>query len=315
MATTFKASLKKLKALDLLTAIVNLWIVKRSMKDKVAAYELMSIATEDKLKKKLRTIVANSIVRSNDVREYEYITGDQDDDALAVDVTGTDFEEISEKMSAGSDAPSVKHAEDLFDAWAYIVELSTDGTNVLAFKKVTESWDVKRKVIHNLIFKNKKLKDLDESVFKIEATVDVVAYDGFLFILNKRNFGTGLNFRAGMEKSRDSVLSDREILKLFHYVAPIIEKCGNNVRYLRKLATIRNSGYYKNAGFMKRLHELNAAENWGLKIEDDRIVVSGENVDLVLTLLNNDRLKSPINEEVFDVEVKRKVAKAGSKKP
>ena len=58
---------------------------------------------------------------------------------------------------------------------------------------------------------------------------------------------------------------------------------------------------------MKQLRTLNATENWGLKIEDDQIVVSGENVDLVLTLLNNDRLKSPINEEVFDVEVKHKV--------
>lgn len=310
---TFKTSLKKLKALDLPKAVVNLWIVKRTMKDKLATYEITSVDTEAKLKKKLLNIVSNSIARSNDVREYEYVTTDQDEDALAVSVTQTDFVAISEQIAAGADAPTVKGIEDLFDAWAYIIDLTLPNQKVLAFKKVTESWNLKKKgPIYNLIFENTKLKDLDESIFRIEATVDFVSFDNVLFVLNKRNFETGLNFRAGMEKSRDSVVAEMEGLKLFHDVAPIIEKCGSNIRYLRKLSTIRNNGYYKSPDFMKSLRALNSKENWGLKIEGDKIVVSGENVDLVLTLLNNDRLKSPINEEVFDVEVKKKVKQAKS---
>jgi hypothetical protein len=304
----FKTSLKKLKALDLNKAVVNLWVIKRTIKDKIASYDIMSVDTEAKLKKKLLNIVLNSIQKSNDVRKYDYVTSDQDDDALAVTVKETDFVVISEKIAAGADAPSAKKSEDLFDAWAYIIDLTVPNDKVLAFKKVTESWDLKRKgPIYNLIFENTKLKDLEESVFRVESSVDFVSFDDVLFVLNKKNFETGLNFRAGMEKNRDNVVAEMEGLRLFHDVAPIMEKCGSNIRYLRKLSTIRNNAYYKNPDFMKKLRTLNATENWGLKIENDRIVVSGENVDLVLTLLNNDRLKSPINEEVFDVEVKHKV--------
>jgi hypothetical protein len=210
-------------------------------------------------------------------------------------------------VSEGADAPSAKGSEDLLDAWAYIIDLAAPKKKVLAFKKITESWNVKKAKVHNVIFQNTKLKDLETSVFKIEAGVDFVSFDDVLFILNKKNFETGLNFRAGMEKNRDEVVGEIEGLKLFKDVAPIIEKCGSNIRYLRKLSTIRNNGYYKNSAFMKKLRTLNESENWGLTIEDDKIVVNGENVDLVLTLLNNDRLRSPINEEVFDVEVKHKV--------
>ena len=49
------------------------------------------------------------------------------------------------------------------------------------------------------------------------------------------------------------------------------------------------------------------AENWPLTFENNAIVVSEANVDLVLTLLTNSRLKSPINQEVFDAMVKKKV--------
>ncbi|MGH9932115.1 MAG: Kiwa anti-phage protein KwaB-like domain-containing protein, partial [Pyrinomonadaceae bacterium] len=266
------------------------------------------VDTEAKLKKKLLNIVSNSIEKSNDVRKYDYVTTDQDDDALAVTVKETDFVAISEKIAAGADAPSAKRSDDLLDAWAYIIDLAIPNKKVLAFKKVTESWNLKKKgPVYNLIFENAKLKDLEESVFRVESSVDFVSFGDVLFVLNKKNFETGLNFRAGMEKNRDNVVAEMEGLKLFHDVAPIIEKCGSNIRYLRKLSTISNNGYYKNPEFMKQLRTLNEAEGWGLKIEDNKIVVSGENVDLVLTLLNNDRLKSPINEEVFDVEVKHKV--------
>jgi hypothetical protein len=38
------------------------------------------------------------------------------------------------------------------------------------------------------------------------------------------------------------------------------------------------------------------------------IIITEANVDLVLTLLNNGRLESPINQEMFDASVKKKVA-------
>lgn len=58
---------------------------------------------------------------------------------------------------------------------------------------------------------------------------------------------------------------------------------------------------------MGNLIKINEQRNWGLFLQDDQIVVTEENVELVLTLLNNSRLESPINHEIFDASVKKKV--------
>jgi hypothetical protein len=58
---------------------------------------------------------------------------------------------------------------------------------------------------------------------------------------------------------------------------------------------------------MLRLQELNEAEDWGIEIQNAQIVLTEDNVELILTLMNNDRLASPINDEVYDVTVKKRV--------
>jgi len=82
------------------------------------------------------------------------------------------------------------------------------------------------------------------------------------------------------------------------------EKIGENMKYLRKISMIKNNGYYKNKDFMARLTQANKTEKWGLTIVNNKIVLTEENFNDVLTVLNNDRLKSPITEETFDVHVK-----------
>ena len=49
------------------------------------------------------------------------------------------------------------------------------------------------------------------------------------------------------------------------------------------------------------------AEKWDLKIEGGKIIVEEGTIELLLTLLNNDRLRSPINDEVFDSSAKKAV--------
>lgn len=128
-----------------------------------------------------------------------------------------------------------------------------------------------------------------------------------MFITSKKGFENALNFRKGMEDNRDVVLKELKITGFFSDVEPIRKIVGSNLHLLRKISAIQKSGYYKDKKFIESLVKINAAEQWGLIIKDDKIVVTDENVELVLTLLNNSRLKSLINQEVFDVPVKKKV--------
>lgn len=82
---------------------------------------------------------------------------------------------------------------------------------------------------------------------------------------------------------------------------------GLKLNYLRRISMIKRNGYYKQPGYIKKIKAVCAKRKWDIKFEGNKIVVTSENVEMVLRLLNNDRLESPINAELFDVSVKQKV--------
>ena len=96
-------------------------------------------------------------------------------------------------------------------------------------------------------------------------------------------------------------------MKIFSDVELIRKSIGSNMHLLRKVSAIQKSGYYKDKNFIKDMIVRNNEKDWGLKVENGVIVIDNESVDLVLKLLNNDRLESPINQEMFDATVKKKV--------
>ncbi|MGB4781804.1 Kiwa anti-phage protein KwaB-like domain-containing protein, partial [Candidatus Methylomirabilis sp.] len=107
--------------------------------------------------------------------------------------------------------------------------------------------------------------------------------------------------------NRDTILEEFVTLKVFVDVEPIRRVVGENLHLLRKMSSIQKSGYYKDKSFLSGLIKKNVEKGWNLKVEHGVIVVDENNVELVLKLLNNERVESQINQEVFDAVVKKKV--------
>ena len=305
MSNTPTGKLKKLRSLDFNNADVFLWIVKRKLKGTKAIYNALNVELEDKLSEKLKIIVKEKIDNCNHIKDYSHLSEDQDDDILTLSHKETDFPTIYSEIQKGSDNLKAEKLEDLSGTWAYIIEIKNN-FQLMTFTKVPESWDMKKKKgILNLVFIGKKFKDLDDnSIFRIQRKIDFFCFEDILFILDKKKFETGLNFREGMKSSRDAVLNDFETFGIINDVDKLREKIGENMKYLRKISMIKNNGYYKNKDFMARLIQANKMEKWGLTIVNNRIVLTEENFNDILKVLNNDRLKSPITEETFDVHVK-----------
>jgi len=74
------------------------------------------------------------------------------------------------------------------------------------------------------------------------------------------------------------------------------------------MASILKAGYYKQSGYIQRMIEVSKEEGWELTVKDGKIVVEDETIELLLKLLNNDHLRSPINNEVFDAAAKARVS-------
>lgn len=304
--------LKKLKSSNLNKADVYLWIVnKKLQRDKTAKYRVLSVEINDKVSEKLKRIVKGNVDKSNHLQEYSYLTEDQDDRIFTISYKETDFFSIYSEISKGIDAPRAKEKEDLLNTSAYIVQIKDHNFEVLSFTPTDESWKPKKRTEKiPLLFKEKKLIDLEEeSVFRIQKKIGFFYFEEIMFILNKKSVESGLNFREGMKTNRDLVLMDFETLRIVDNIEKLREEIGENTLYLRKISMIKNNGYYKDQNFMTGLIAANKTEDWGLQIVNNQIVVTDDNIKAILTVLNDDRLKSPITRKTFDVHVKKPLGK------
>jgi hypothetical protein len=111
-----------------------------------------------------------------------------------------------------------------------------------------------------------------------------------------------MNFREGMIAKANDFYEEVQEMNLFINIDKLSKKVSNNQRYLRKIATIKNLGYYKNQIFLNRFKEINQLKNWGIDFENDQIVITDDKLDAILTILQNKRLHSELTEEDFDVE-------------
>ncbi len=110
-----------------------------------------------------------------------------------------------------------------------------------------------------------------------------------------------------MEAKANGFYSEAENDSLFTNISVLKAKVGDNIRYLRKIATIANLRYYKSQEYLAALKKLSKQKQWGINFKGDQIVITEDNVDDVLTILQNKRLHSELTQEDFDVESVRKL--------
>jgi hypothetical protein len=117
-----------------------------------------------------------------------------------------------------------------------------------------------------------------------------------------RGESSGLNFRDGMIAKAEELYEEIQNGNLFINLDILTSRVGNNQRYLRKIATIKNFGYYQYTNYLLRLRAINDQRNWGIQFQDGQIVITEEHLDAILTLLQNKRLHSELTDETFDVD-------------
>lgn len=299
--------LRNLKQLNLSRASVSLAIVKEYKVARVSHYDLKYVPIEEKLERRLRNIITSQIERSNSVEDYTYDCPEPEGDLVrGIDYEETDFYKISEiLLDLNPEEDIIQDVDELIKAKAYIIILrNREGIKVVGFKTLPENWKLKySRGLIPLLFSENSFKDLEEdNVFSISSFIDLFFFDETLFILSKKDFEKGLNFRDGMLNNAAELYQEVENLTLFGNMNVLTARVGNNQRYLRKMATIRNLGHYRNPIFMQRLQHVSELKGWNINFEDGRIIFTEESLDDILTLLQNKRLHSELTDEDFDVE-------------
>lgn len=302
----------ELKGLDLNESFVSLAIVKEYKRDRISQYNIEYVEIEEELESRLRKIIVSRVERAGSFEEYSFDCPEPEENIVrTIQYESTDFYKIMESLVAlNPEEDKVDSVEDLVKAKSYIIVLSNnEGIQLAGFKSIPENWKLKKsKGLIPLLFENNTFKDLEtDNVFSISSTVDFIYYNDLLFILSKKAFEQGMNFRDGMIAKANSLYEETEELNLFINIDILKNRVGNNQRYLRKLATIKNLGYYKDQNYLTKFKAVNEAKNWGIEFENGQIVITDVTLDDVLTVLQNKRLHSELSEEDFDVESVKKL--------
>ncbi|MEL3900189.1 Kiwa anti-phage protein KwaB-like domain-containing protein [Treponema phagedenis] len=295
---------------------VSFWLIKRkisvSKSKKESIYLTLRVDMDDKLPKRFKGYLKTQLQNQNrkyHLENYDYSNADGDGVLLTMDSDDTDFTKVESEISKGLDNDRVSSYSDLLNSWAYVILFESGNKKLYAWKKISADTQPKKaKAKNSVFFYNQILVDLDDKdVFAVYPNYDFFVYKGTIFISSKGQFESSMNFREGIKAKSNQLLKELKELEIFQNIELIDEHIGDNLHYLRKMASILKSGYYKQPNYINKLIAINKKENWQLKVENGKIIVEKETIDLLLKLLNNDRLRSLINDEIFDAVVKSKV--------
>lgn len=302
-----RTKFRNLKNVDLKNADVSLAIVKEYKRNRVSQYVVKYVQINPHLETRLRNIVLKKIDGANTFEPYTFDCPEPEGDQIrAINYESTDFYRIFEQLqNLNPEEDIIDNIEELVKAKSYLIILrNEEGIQTVGFKTLPENWKMKKdRGLIPLLYRENRFEDLvEENIFSISSFVDLIYFDEALFILSKKNFEIGLNFRDGMIAKAEELYEEIQKGNLFINVDILISRVGNNQRYLRKIATIKNLGYYQDANYLLRLRTINEQRNWGIKFQDGQIVITEEHLDAILTLLQNKRLHSELTDETFDVD-------------
>lgn len=302
-----KQILKALKKLRFDDFTVSICVIKEYKRERVSHYDTKYVPIDEKLEKRLKNIIIKQIDRSNTVEEYSYDCPEPEEDLVRIiNYEETDFYRIFEQLSElNPEEDVIDGVDELVKAKAYMIILrDNNGIQVIGFKTLPENWKMKRnKGLISLLYKENRFEDLEEdNIFSISSTIDLFYFNEILFILSKKDFERGLNFREGMIDNANEMYQEVKDLNLFVNMDILTTRVGNNQRYLRKIAVIRNLGHYRNPNFLQRMQQLSLKKGWNIIFKNGQIVFTDDTLDDILTILQNKRLHSELTDEDFDVE-------------
>ena len=301
--------LRNLKNLNLRRAEVTLALVKEYKRERVSQYTVKYVPIVPRLETRLRNIVTNKIDNSNTVEEYSFDCPEPEADLVrSIDYDQTDFYKIFEELTElNPEEDVIEDVDELVRAKAYLIILrNRDGIQVVGFKTIPENWKMKRdRGLISLLYRENRFEDLEEeNVFSIASTVDLFYFNETLFILSKKEFEHGLNFKEGMISRANEMYDEVRQLNLFVNMDVLTNRVGDNQRYLRKIATIRNLGHYRNPNFLQRMQQVSQVKGWNIQFQNGQVVFTDDTLDTILSILQNKRLHSEFTDEDFDVDGK-----------
>ena len=283
----------------------KLWLITKYGSKKDVGYRVYASSLDGNLASEILITLFSQIETMRDVVKYEPLDIDREESILSKDYEDTDFVKILEKINLGDSVEELESLDDL-NVWAYAIEFKNRNERLILLNKLKTPISAKRRTsVLNVFFKNGKFSKVKEDdVIQLQTKTDMIFFNDQLFIFDRKSFELTLNIFDRMEAERDDTVEEMQNAGTISNPKNLLN-LNLSKHHLRKLTKIKTNGYFADPDFIKKLEAANKKERWGLEFKSGKIVITEENLNSVLSVLNNDRLYSIINDEKFDVEVKK----------
>jgi hypothetical protein len=293
------ANLADIKAFDFLNSTVTLWTFKGVVPDINGHW----IETTDDLDEELKNISRSQLAEISEEAEYSLLAQNNEGSLLSIPADETAISEIADAMGVATPGRRTRDVKTLRNARFYVARMVHNGQVVLGVRKTDSSWKTRAAVnVLTAIYKDRELQLAEDESFRIERSFDFYVINNKIFIYNKRNFESILNYRAAHEDDFSELQAETEFYSLFSDLTELNEYIGINRIQLRRISAIRLKAFYRDAAFMANLRTRHA--EFGLNIQFDvigRIVPTSETCRDIMTALLDHRLRSGFSGNTYDV--------------
>jgi hypothetical protein len=311
---TLDASLALLKGIDLSAAIVNVYVVKTTPSNKNKRFSKMCrLNCRDALKDQFRGYVTNCITPLEHVAELRDISTNQDNRAFYVEAGATDFGQAVNAIQAGN-ITAINSPTDLNQFNSYMIQLTygEDQRNIYAYRYISSAWSLKNTAGSTLslnMLSNELIAGVDTHPrFQISSNIDLVQAGDSIFVTNLKNFETAMNYHERLnEKKAEAVTALSGSNVVTTAAAQILsETIGTDKHLMRQLASVHAKGFYANDAWMTKLKTAaDAVGTWLIRFDAAGNLIVDNDKDYVkelLTLLQNKRVETVVDHNVFDVD-------------
>lgn len=279
-------------------------------KDPEKRFKIKFISIDNSLEGKLKKILKRKIDSAKSFEAYDYECAEPDNDSFrTIEHDRTNFQYIIQNLeSINPEDDKIEDMNDLISSKSYMIILNDDTEiKIIGYKTVPPTWKAKKKTgLYSALFKNNQFVDIiEDDIFSIYQTVDFIYFEEELFILSKKQFEQALKFKEGMLAKAKSLFEELDELDLFENADILKNAIGDRSSLLRKIATIKNLGHYKNKEFLSTLKSIVEEKGWNIQFKEEKIIVTEDSINDILSVLQDKRLYSLISKEDFDVESKK----------
>lgn len=301
---TVKNDLKAFGAFDVAQSVASLWIFKKPPKNSgINPFTAVSVVMSDVLKSELRALVASYQGSHTFAEAYNLLSQPAEDGFLSVPCNDTLFLNLRELVDKPMEECLVKNVEQLNNAIGYVFRLRKDGSIIYCIKKTNADWATrKKKGMMNIVFSQAGLDIVENPSFTIARNFDFFMSGTHVFMANKPAFESLLNHKDTYELAYVELKQEPGFAAAIANIDAFDTFIGKNSTHLRRMAVIKARGYYNNPNYMTRLRDINELRGWGIRFDDQgRIVATPEKMRDILHVLLDQRLRSELSENQYDV--------------